>query len=170
MILEGVFSDEEGDYEAGTYCRHPIDSSHSPWSTGGCTLWVKLRQMTRTTEDMKKIIVPPEGDQERKWIEKESGRNVLELFFNPETNERVRMERWGPNVEVNGSIPKGGEEILVWKGGFKDEEGEVDHRDYTKPNGMHWIRNPASAEGKPYRRVAGSEGCQVLIKEGHLGA
>ena len=50
LIIEGTFSDEEGDYHKGTYCRHPIDSSHSPWSKEGCILFVKLRQMTKTDE------------------------------------------------------------------------------------------------------------------------
>ena len=30
FVLDGVFSDENGDYHAGTYVRNPIGSSHSP--------------------------------------------------------------------------------------------------------------------------------------------
>jgi len=44
FVLEGVFSDENGDYEAGTYIRNPAGSSHSPFSKEGCKLFVKLNQ------------------------------------------------------------------------------------------------------------------------------
>ena len=45
LVLEGVFSDEHGNYPAGSYVRNPPGSRHRPRSGGGCTLFVKLRQM-----------------------------------------------------------------------------------------------------------------------------
>lgn len=44
IVLEGVFSDEQGDYAAGTYIRNPPGTSHTPSSAPGCVIWVKLRQ------------------------------------------------------------------------------------------------------------------------------
>jgi anti-sigma factor ChrR (cupin superfamily) len=44
LVLEGVFSDERGDYPAGTYVRNPIGSHHAPFSREGCTIFVKLMQ------------------------------------------------------------------------------------------------------------------------------
>ena len=44
LVLEGVFSDEHGDYPAGTYIRNPDGTRHSPFSKDGCTILVKLRQ------------------------------------------------------------------------------------------------------------------------------
>ena len=44
LVLDGVFSDEHGDYPAGTYLRNPPGSRHTPRSTPGCTLLVKLWQ------------------------------------------------------------------------------------------------------------------------------
>ena len=41
LVLEGVFSDEHGDYPAGTYLRNPPGTSHQPFSRDGCTLLVK---------------------------------------------------------------------------------------------------------------------------------
>ena len=41
LVLEGVFSDETGDYPAGTYLMSPPGSSHAPFSELGCTLCVK---------------------------------------------------------------------------------------------------------------------------------
>ncbi len=42
-VLEGVFSDERGDYGPGTYLRNPPGSSHAPFCRTGCALFVKLR-------------------------------------------------------------------------------------------------------------------------------
>lgn len=44
LVLEGIFSDERGDWPAGTYLLNPEGYRHGPWSKGGCTLFVRLRQ------------------------------------------------------------------------------------------------------------------------------
>ena len=124
---------------------------------------------------MKKIIISTEEEGDaKKWIERESGRKVFDLFFNPETNEKVRLEHWAPGVEVKGLIADGGEEILVWEGGYQEKKEEAEGRaredeEADTGEGMHWIRNPAKDAGKPYHRIAGERGCKLLIKEGHLG-
>jgi anti-sigma factor ChrR (cupin superfamily) len=41
LVLEGVFEDEHGSYPAGTWMRSPHLSTHHPFSTHGCTIWVK---------------------------------------------------------------------------------------------------------------------------------
>lgn len=38
LVLEGIFSDEQGDYPAGTYVRNPPGSMHSPRTAPGCTI------------------------------------------------------------------------------------------------------------------------------------
>jgi hypothetical protein len=45
FVLDGVFSDETGDFPAGTYIMNPPGSSHAPHSESGCTLFVKLRHL-----------------------------------------------------------------------------------------------------------------------------
>lgn len=35
LVLEGVFSDEHGEYGPGTYVRNPPGSPHAPWSDAG---------------------------------------------------------------------------------------------------------------------------------------
>ncbi len=45
LVLEGTFSDETGDFPAGSYVRNPIDSEHAPFSEEGCLIFVKLWQM-----------------------------------------------------------------------------------------------------------------------------
>lgn len=42
LVLEGVFSDEYGDYPAGTWLRSPHLSQHEPFSQSGCLILVKV--------------------------------------------------------------------------------------------------------------------------------
>ena len=44
LVLEGTFSDEFGDFGPGSYLRHPVGTSHTPFTRGGCTIFVKLWQ------------------------------------------------------------------------------------------------------------------------------
>ena len=44
LVLDGVFSDEHGDYPAGSYLLNPEGFEHAPFSKPGCVLFVKLRQ------------------------------------------------------------------------------------------------------------------------------
>jgi anti-sigma factor ChrR (cupin superfamily) len=41
LVLDGVFEDEYGSYPAGTWLRSPHMSRHHPFSTLGCTIYVK---------------------------------------------------------------------------------------------------------------------------------
>jgi anti-sigma factor ChrR (cupin superfamily) len=41
FVVEGVFEDEHGRYEAGTWLRSPHLSQHQPFSKEGCTILVK---------------------------------------------------------------------------------------------------------------------------------
>jgi hypothetical protein len=45
LVLDGLLSDEFGDYPAGTFIMNPPGSSHTPFSKNGCTLFVKLRHL-----------------------------------------------------------------------------------------------------------------------------
>ena len=47
LVLEGVFSDEHGDWPAGTYLLNPEGFRHAPFSEPGCVLFVKLRPVSR---------------------------------------------------------------------------------------------------------------------------
>ena len=50
LVLEGIFSDEHGNYPTGTYLRSPPQSKHSPFSEEGCVLLVKLDQFDPTDD------------------------------------------------------------------------------------------------------------------------
>ena len=151
LVLEGVFEDESGEFPAGTYVRNPPQSRHSPGSTPGCTLFVKLWQFdladrARVVIDTSKVapIVPAGRD----------GVQVLPLF--KDAREDVRVEEWAPGSTTEFDA-EGGLEILVLTGGF-DEGGEHFAR-------YSWLRLPICAH---FRAAAGTDGCRVWIKEGHL--
>jgi anti-sigma factor ChrR (cupin superfamily) len=55
LVLEGVFSDEHGDFGPGMYVRNPPGSRHTPRSGPGCTILVKLRQMAPDDQDYVRI-------------------------------------------------------------------------------------------------------------------
>ncbi len=41
LVLEGVLSDGQGDYSAGTWLRLPPGGAHRPGGRAGCLLWIK---------------------------------------------------------------------------------------------------------------------------------
>ena len=55
LVLEGTFSDQTGDYPAGTYFRNPEGFRHAPFSEEGCVLLVKLHQF-QTGDDAHVVI------------------------------------------------------------------------------------------------------------------
>jgi anti-sigma factor ChrR (cupin superfamily) len=153
LVLEGIFSDEEGDHPAGSYVRNPPGTSHAPFSRSGCTLLVKLWQFA-------------EGDTEAVCIDTNlatwhqgmvPGLRVLPLHeFDGVSTALVR---WAPDTRFNTHVHPGGEEILVLRGLFRDEQGEY-------PAGT-WLRNPRGSRHTPF---TGPEGALIYVKVGHLGA
>jgi anti-sigma factor ChrR (cupin superfamily) len=41
VVLDGVQSDESGDYAAGTVVLNPVGSEHSVWSDNGCVVLIQ---------------------------------------------------------------------------------------------------------------------------------
>ena len=58
FVLKGTFSDEFGDYPMGSYIRNPPGSKHSPFTRGGCKLFVKLEQFD--PDDTAHVVIRPE--------------------------------------------------------------------------------------------------------------
>ena len=55
LVLGGTFSDERGDFTAGTYLLNPEGYEHAPFSKEGGIIFVKLRQYPG--EDRNQIVV-----------------------------------------------------------------------------------------------------------------
>jgi hypothetical protein len=153
LVLDGVFQDEHGDYPAGTYVRNPPTSSHTPGSSAGCTIFVKLWQFDPT--DRTRVRLETAGQVFAPATDRSSV-SVLPLF--QDSIEQVRLEEWAPGARVDIPAP-GGLELLVLAGSF-DEQGES----FIKQS---WLRVPP---GAAFSGVAGPAGCRVWAKSGHLTA
>lgn len=128
LVLEGVFSDERGDYPKGTYVRNPPGSSHTPRTAPGCIILVKLRQMPLT--ETQRIVVDTTTAAWNSSAVK--GHTFMPLYTSPETGETVAIEKLEAGTRVTSSAR--GEEIFVLSGDLSDENG-----DYSPG---FWIRNP----------------------------
>lgn len=151
LVLDGVFEDEHGDFPVGSYVRNPPTSRHTPGSTPGCVLLVKLWQFDPM--DRREVRVNTAGmtyvpDAARPGV------NHLPLFH--DDGEDVRLEQWSIGASIALDMP-GGAELLVLDGGF-EEGGESFER-------LSWLRLPA---GSVLRATAGSHGCRLWMKTGHL--
>ncbi|MEM8749453.1 MAG: cupin domain-containing protein [Pseudomonadota bacterium] len=149
LVLDGVFQDEHGDFPTGTYVRNPPQSSHTPGSEQGCTIFVKLWQFDM--DDRTQIVVQP-GDMV--FQPTASGVRTAELFR--DANEHVVMEHWDSGTPVDLDAP-GGMEVLVTEGSF-ELDGEL-----FEP--QSWLRLPAGGSAAV---SAGADGAKVWIKRGHL--
>lgn len=149
FVLEGVFSDDHGDYPAGTYLRNPPGSSHSPRSEPGCVLLVKLDQFDPDDLDSVRIDTN-NGD----WL---PGEGRLEMMLLHDFGyESVVLLKWPQGSRLDPHVHFGGEEIFVLRGTLYDEYGRY-------PAGT-WLRNPHNSEHCPYAE----DETLIWIKTGHL--
>jgi len=148
-VLDGVFSDENGDYPAGTYIRNPPGSFHTPFSKEGCTLFVKLEQFQ--SEDSAHVVILPQDQDWRDGIG-----NLRVTSLHAYENESTALVWWPENEVFQRHTHFGGEEVVVIKGMFLDEHGEY-------PTGS-WVRSPHMSKHFPYVK----EETLILVKVGHL--
>lgn len=152
LVLEGTFSDGQGDHGPGTYLRNPAGSSHAPFSRQGCVLLVKLWQMHPA--DQTAVVINTRREAWRPGLI--DGLEVMPLHA--WGSEHVALVRWAPDTVFHPHRHPGGEEILVLDGVFQDEQG-------TYPAGT-WLRNPPGSVHRPWS----DGGCTIWVKTGHLPA
>lgn len=149
LVLEGTFSDESGDYQAGTYFRNPEGFSHAPFSKEGCVILVKLYQFQ--SEDRTHSCIDTDSAQ---WINIGSG--LFRLPLHHFQNEQVEMIRSSEDAVLNLADARLGVELYIIAGCLADEEG-------VYSEGC-WIRKPARGD-QTFKIMAGSK---VWIKSNHL--
>jgi anti-sigma factor ChrR (cupin superfamily) len=151
LVLDGCFSDEQGDYSAGMYLRNPPGSQHAPFSKDGCTLFIKLRQFEQTDSQELRI-----NTRTSDWYPGlVPGLSVMPLHEHQGIS--TALVRWAPNTVFNPHVHPGGEEIYVLDGVFHDEFG-------VYPKGS-WIRSPRYSKHAPFTN---KEGALIYVKVGHL--
>ena len=149
LVLEGTFSDETGDFGPGTYIRNPPGSSHSPFSSNGCTVFVKLNQFS--PNDLQKVRIDTHSTV---WHQGIGGLQVMSLH-NFE-GHHTALVKWPANEVFQPHRHFGGEEIFVLQGQFEDEFGQYPANT--------WIRNPHMSRHHPFVK----EETIILVKVGHL--
>jgi anti-sigma factor ChrR (cupin superfamily) len=152
LVLEGTFSDEFGDHPTGTYFRNPPGTRHAPRTDEGCLLFVKLWQFAPGDTVPVRIET-----RVAEWLPgRVPGLEVMPLHEHGGVG--TALVRWAPGTRFTAHTHPGGEEILVLKGTFEDEDGAY-------PAGT-WLRNPRFSRHAPYSR----EGALIYVKTGHIGA
>lgn len=149
FVLDGVFSDETGNYGKGTYLRNPPGSGHAPFSKEGCTLFVKLHQFDERDTATVRI-----NTNDAEWLPGRGGLQVMPLHAFE--HEHVALVKWPAGEKFQPHRHFGGEEILVLSGEFCDEKGRY-------PEGT-WIRSPHMSQHHPFV----DEETVILVKTGHL--
>jgi anti-sigma factor ChrR (cupin superfamily) len=149
LVLEGTFSDENGNYPKGTYIRNPPGSFHAPYSESGCVLFVKLHQFS--PQDTRQFHVDTENTR---WLPGIGGLKVMPLH--EYENEHVALVKWPAGEKFQPHRHFGGEEILVLSGTFHDEHGQY-------PTNT-WIRSPHMSAHCPFVH----EETIIWVKTGHL--
>lgn len=150
LVLEGIFSDEHGNYPVGTYMRNPVGTSHAPIVKDGCMILVKLGQYQEG--DTTPVHIKT---QEQEFVKDDNRLGVLFQPLHHFKQETVRLEKW---KEDQGIVLEnhGGIEILV-------VEGEFTHQGirYQK---FDWLRLPI---GHSLQATTAQTECLVWIKTGH---
>ena len=149
FVLDGIFSDERGDYGPGTYIRNPPGSRHAPFSRGGCTLFVKLDQFDPDDSACVRI-----DTNSAAWLPGHGRLDVMPLH--DFRGEHAALVRWPAGERFQLHTHFGGEEILVLSGVFRDEFGDY-------PAGA-WLRSPHMSRHHPFV----DEATVILVKVGHL--
>ncbi len=150
LVLDGIFSDESGDFSQGTYVRNPIGSRHEPYTKDGTTILVKLQQFDPRDQDFVRV-----DTNQRDWLPGLApGLHVMPLH--EYGSEHVALVKWAPGTKFAHHSHPQGEEIFVLSGVFADEHG-------TYPEGT-WLRSPAGSVHTPFS----DDGCLIYVKTGHL--
>src|SRR5262245_22945816 len=120
LVLDGVFSDEHGDWPAGTYLLNPEGFRHAPFSRDGCVLFVKLRQFpgrARQHVATRTDAVPWQPTARVGVAERP-------LYSQRGFTDCMRLERWSPGARRGRVEYVNGAELFVLEGSLADEGGE----------------------------------------------
>ena len=153
LVLEGVFSDEHGDWPAGTFLLNPEGFRHAPFSKPGCTLFVKLRQFPG--RERRHVVV---DTRKLEWqASARPGVSHKPLYAQSGFSDVIALERFEPGADPGIVEYPDGAELFVLDGAFSDESGE--HLQGT------WLRFPVGAKHHPR---ASNVGCTLYVKTGGL--
>lgn len=150
LVLKGTFSDEHGDWHAGTHLLHPEGFRHAPFSRDGCLIFVKLRQYAGEGRAYRRTDV---GRLE--W--RATGRRGVEekvLYREPGFADVTRLERWRAGAAPGPTKSPGGVELFVLEGALEDAGGRY--------GTGAWLRLPDGGALDAWS----ADGCVLYVKTG----
>lgn len=150
LVLDGIFTDDRGDWPAGTYLLNPEGYRHAPSSRDGCVLFVKLRQYPGL--DREKVALDTNAMAWESSVK--PGVDIKRLYAQPGYSDSMTLERWAEGTAPGQRSYPEGAEVFVLDGAFSDESGE--HAEGS------WIRFPTGAGHAPRTDT----GCTLYIKRG----
>ena len=152
LVLDGVFSDDTGDFPAGTYVRNPPGTRHAPHSRDGCRILVKLRQFD--AGDLTPVVI--DTTAQSGWQEVGTGVERLDLHaFGAETVVMLRLAT-NATFELDGG--DGGVELLLVSGAASCAGESLGPES--------WLRLPGDA----HAALSASVATTIWLKTGHLPA
>ena len=153
LVLDGVFSDNHGDYPAGFYVRNPPGSGHAPYSKDGCRILVKLRQFD--PQDLTPVVI--DTGNRRLWQEGHDA-STSYLPLHEFGAERVGMVWIASGSTYPVRSDPGGTEIFV-------VSGSIRYGDEQLP-AESWLRFPAARAAE----LHASADTVLWMKRGHQPA
>jgi anti-sigma factor ChrR (cupin superfamily) len=151
LVLDGTFSDDYGDFPAGTYVRNPVGSKHAPHSEGGTVILVKLWWMDPDDQTFVRLDTTREDLWQPGHV---PGVEIMPLHGFQD--ESVALTRLAPGAALPARDLPGGEELFVLEGTCRDDEGRY--------GAGTWLRNPIGAAPALFS----DDGCRMYLKRGHL--
>lgn len=156
LVLEGVFSDEHGDYPAGTYLLNPAGFRHAPFSKDGCILFVKLCQFAG--EGREHVVI---DTTHAEWQAIAPGVERLPLYRDEHFPEDITMLRVAagsplPADHIDAAAAPNGLEIFVVSGELSENGGRY--------GAGAWLREPHGTG----RRFAATTETKLYLKRNHL--
>lgn len=147
LVLSGVFSDETGDWPAGSYLLNPEGFAHAPYSESGCRLLVKLRQYS--------------GDQPARLaldcLQSTQFEGVACKLLHSDAIEKTVVMKLERGQVIKNKF-KGGCEGFVLDGNVNVNGADLGPNDWFRfPDGDH-------PEGSSVRLL--SQGCSLYLKIG----
>jgi len=147
LVLKGIFSDEKGDFKAGSYFRNPPGTSHAPHSLDGCLLLVKLHQFQ--VSDLNQIYINTPS------IWSSSHSEVLSLYqFGMERVWLIRIQN-GQDILSQLDLCASIELFII--------SGQAQYGDLLMSTGG-WLREPAFS----LDCWSVESNCFIWLKSGHF--
>jgi anti-sigma factor ChrR (cupin superfamily) len=141
LVLEGTFSDQRGDFPAGSYLLNPEGFRHTPYSRRGCVVFVKLRQYGGAERERVSLDTSAGHWFQGPWTTRAGSVRTQLLYHSPRYPETIQLIELAPGTEVETLTLPAGQEIFVVSGEFADDRGEYPQHS--------WVRLPPGSTHRP---------------------